>query len=278
MEIESTEPAGYEALKCMLALKTIPHYRRSYILSKGARRIERHNHYERHYYPKSYLPHHPEQPLSQLEFAIKYDGINLEIIRLVFQKVSLQDMTSYVSEHPTSKYIRIIWFLYEKLTGQVLELADVKSGNYVELLDPTVYYTADGIKSRRQRVKDNLLGNSQFCPVVRKTECITAYVNKRLNEKAEKLISEYDLHVIARAIQYLYTKETMSSYEIERERPSQARATSFVKLLKRAPEQKSLDKESLILLQNSIVDPRFKEVDYRFTQNYVGEQMNEGWF
>src|SRR5690606_8236248 len=71
----------------------------------------------------------------------------------------------------------------------------------------------------------------------------------------------------------LYVKETMSSYEIERERPDKKREARFVRLLQQAHRSGKLSKERLIELQNAIVDPRFANTDYRNFQNYVGETI-----
>ena len=66
----------------------------------------------------------------------------------------------------------------------------------------------------------------------------------------------------------------MSSYEIEKEEPSKSRIVRFINLLQQAPKLESISKEQFIELQNIIVDPRFKDTDYRHTQNYVGENIS----
>ncbi|MDR3491836.1 MAG: Fic family protein [Gammaproteobacteria bacterium] len=66
----------------------------------------------------------------------------------------------------------------------------------------------------------------------------------------------------------------MSSYQIEKEQPDKIRVVRFINLLQQASTIESLSKEILIELQNIIVDPRFKNIDYRHNQNYVGENIN----
>jgi len=46
----------------------------------------------------------------------------------------------------------------------------VKQGNYIDLLEPDEYYTVRQV--RRQRVNNNLSGDSQFCPMVRRTDTL----------------------------------------------------------------------------------------------------------
>ncbi len=145
---------------------------------------------------------------------------------------------------------------------------------YFNILDPEKYYTCDPIPSSRHRINDNFLGDPAFCPTVRRTELLDQYEKKNLPQIAMNMVQEYDPIVIERAMRFLYTKETMSSYEIERERPDKKRVARFVELLKEAEKLKTLTKEKLIQLQNSTVDPRFADQDYRRTQNYVGELPN----
>ena len=53
--------------------------------------------------------------------------------------------------------------------------------------------------------------------------------------------------------------------------PGASRIERFVTLLQRAREEDYCTKAHLVALQNRIVDERFREEDYRHTQNYVGE-------
>jgi len=67
----------------------------------------------------------------------------------------------------------------------------------------------------------------------------------------------------------------LSSFEIEHEHPSNQRQARFIDLLKRARSIPEINKKNLLELQNMIVDARFIDFDYRHTQNYVGEQINQ---
>jgi hypothetical protein len=72
---------------------------------------------------------------------------------------------------------------------------------------------------------------------------------------------------------YLYTKETKSSFEIEHIKPDSTRTERFIALLQLAENEDFCEKSRLLDLQNRIVDPRFREIDYRNDQNYVGETV-----
>jgi len=77
--------------------------------------------------------------------------------------------------------------------------------------------------------------------------------------------------ILRRAVSYLYTKETKSTFEIENEHPSPQRQERFVAALVDAAKLDLSDKAALISLQNKIVDPRYAARDWRDFQNYVGE-------
>jgi len=74
-------------------------------------------------------------------------------------------------------------------------------------------------------------------------------------------------------LSYLYSKETKSSFEIERIKPNASRIEKFIASLTLAEKEDFCEKERLIELQNRIVDPRFKDNDYRVSQNYVGQTV-----
>ena len=267
-------PVGYKAISEKLGLHILPHYRESYIAKQGRGKTIIDNHHEIHIYPKSYALKNENDLLENLEFALKYDGINLEIIKAFFEKTEKSNIVKYIQTQPTGIYSRKIWYFYEFLMNDQLPLKDCQRIKHVDLVDSKTYFTSTPIKSPRHAINDNLLGNNKFCPLVRRTEKIEHFIKSNLDNKVRTLLEKYDPHLIARACNYLYTKETMSSYQIEKEQPDKNRITRFIILLQQAHTIESLSKEKLIELQNVIVDPRFKNVDYRNNQNYVGENIN----
>lgn len=266
--------AGYAALVDQLSLNVIPHHRKSYITQQGRNSSNTQITPEEHVYSKTYALKNPQDPIAQLIFALKYDGINLEILQAVFLKLDKTLLEQYISENPNSKYARKLWYLYELLSETQLSNPNTKSGKYVDLIEPEKYFTTNGIRSQRHRINDNLLGNKAFCPIVRKTERLKKCLNSNMRERIAEIVSQYQPNIMHRAINYLYAKETRSSYAIEREKPSKQRETRFINLLKSVAQWSKIDKETLVSIQNTIVEPRFQDVDYRCTQNYVGEQVS----
>ena len=270
--ISTRRPAGYEALIERYDLGVIPNWHKSFVAVTGTHRTESIGGVIAEVYPSKYWP--GDSMADHLEFALKYDGVNLAILASLFWKAAEQDFLEYVRSKPTGKYARRLWFLYEFLTGKTLPLDEVRQGNYIDLLDPDEYYTVTPARQvRRQRINDNLLGNRRFCPMVRRTDTLRDFEIADLPNQCRQVVSSYSPEVLKRALGYLYTKETKSSFEIEHIKPTSTRTERFVALLQVAEQEDFCEKKQLIELLNRITDARFRDFDYRLTQNYVGETV-----
>lgn len=264
--------AGYAALVQRFGIHVIPNWHESFIAPTATHRVDSVGEAIREIYASRYWP--GDTLGDHLEFALKYDGTNLAILASVFRAANTEELTAYVRSKPTGKYARRLWYLYELLTDRRLPLNDLNQGNYVDLLEPQEYYTTLAARQvRRQRINDNLLGDKRFCPTVRRLETLRRFEAADLKQRCEKVMASYPRQLLERALSYLYTKETKSSFEIEHIRPSPNRTDRFIALLQLAERDDFCDKPHLIDLQNRIVDPRFAASDYRKTQNYVGESV-----
>ena len=271
-ELATLRPAGYAAILKRYSLDAIPNWHRSLVTTSGIHRIDSTGGVVEEIYPSKYWP--GDALGDHLEFALKYDGTNLAILASLFQVVTPEEFLVYVQSKPTGKYARRLWFLYEFLTGTRLAMDDVERGNYIDLLDPDQYYTvASGRQVRRQRINDNLLGEGRFCPTIRRTDALRGFETTDLPKRCREVVSRYSPELLKRAMSYLYTKETKSSFEIEHIKPNSTRTERFIALLQTAESEDFCEKPRLIELQNRIVDPRFCASDYRTNQNYVGETV-----
>lgn len=271
----STEirPTGYTALVGRLQLHVIPNWHESFVaMGRGTHRIHATDGRVQETYTQRYWP--GDGLGDQLEFALKYDGLNLAILASLFRAMDAKEFTDYVQSRPMGKYARRLWYLYELITGQSLPVADLTRGNYVDLLDPETYYTVQRLRQvRRQRINDNLLGDGRFCPTIRRTKSLQRLETVDLRQRCQQVAAAYPPDLLKRAMSYLYTKETRSSFEIEHIQPDANRTERFIALLQLAEKEDFCDKPHLIDLQNRIVDVRFAATDYRTTQNYVGETV-----
>jgi hypothetical protein len=268
------KPVGYSALEKRYTIESLPHWCECMITTEGSRKTIIEEGRVLEIYP---LQYEPEEGLGpQLEFALKYEGINLEILSQLFAQIDRQELVTYIQKKPLGRYGRMLWYLYEFLTEERLPLTDLTSGNYIDLLSSKDYYTTEPILISRQRVRDNLLGNAQFCPFVRRTSTLSQFEHARLDQRCQEVLAEYPPEVMQRALSYLYTKETKSSFEIEHVQVDSHRAARFITMLRKADDHNFFNREDLIRLQNNIVDPRFIDSDFRTTQNYVGETLPSG--
>ncbi|MEX2492060.1 MAG: Fic family protein [Nitrospirales bacterium] len=272
MKTPSARPAGYTALAERYGLDVIPNWHVSMIATGSTHRVNSAAGLVEEVYPAKYWP--GDKVGDHLEFALKYDGTNLAILASLFRAIALEDVLDYIKSKPIGKYARRTWFLYEFLMGRQLPVDDLTKGNYVDLLETDEYYTiARPRPVRRQRINDNLLGNAQFCPTVRRTDALRGFEKADLTARCQRIVSSYSPRLLKRAMSYLYTKETKSSFEIEHIKPNSTRTERFIALLQLAEKEDFCDKNRLIDLQNRVVDPRFRETDYRTEQNYVGETV-----
>ncbi|MDN5211239.1 Fic family protein [Fulvivirgaceae bacterium BMA12] len=217
-----------------------------------------------------------DTPFEHLVFSLKYDDLDLAFLKAVFEKIQIRDIEGFVASSPTGKYARRIGYLFEFLTEQQLNFSLPASLRYVDLIEEDKYITGKPVKNPRWKVNDNLLGTNQFCPIIRKTPALNEFLKWDIPKAIEELKKEYSEDIFRRATNYLYKKETRSSYEIEHEKPSPDRMERFIALLEKAgreSDSKVLDEGNLTFLQNTIVDPRFAASGFRDFQNYIGQSL-----
>ena len=266
---------GYKRLIEDYALSVLEPARISYIHERSEQRIVQSGTSLEVYYPQSYDPGMGWD--KNLPFALKYEGINLEVLAAFFSALGPEPLRAFVAASPTGKYARITWFLYEFLTGTILDLPDADRGNYVPVLDEENVYALPldipGLKVRRHRVINNLPGTRAYCPIIRKTETLRAFEAEDFHVAIEERLRKYAPQIVQRATRYLYLKETKSSFEIEHECADEKRAHRFAELLRRAGKTEPYSETVLAALQRVIVEERYASQGFRTVQNYVGESI-----
>lgn len=221
-----------------------------------------------------YTPRHqPEDTLEgQLVFALKYEGLDLAVLKKLFEKISGDEMIAMISRKPTSAYMRRLWFLYEWLLDERLDLADARTGSYVDVVDSSQQYAVVGRNSKRHRVRNNLPGTRHFCPLVFRTPKIESYLQKNLAVHAQKLVGHLSADLLARTAAFLLLKDSKSSYAIEGESPPQDRIQRWGRAIGEAGKQ-PLDLDELLRLQKIVIgkDQRFLAMGLRGAGGFVGE-------
>ncbi|MBA3695916.1 MAG: Fic family protein [Methylotenera sp.] len=215
----------------------------------------------------------PEDNLSDdLQFALRYEGVNLQVLHFLFQENVKEQIQNWLNQQSESKYARQTAFLYEWLTNDTLDSNVSAKASYIPLLDEKLQFSiSGGKKNQKFRVLNNLPGNQQFCPLVTKTSFLKEIVKKDLKLRTQETLEKYDADLLRRAAAYLYLKETQSSFEVEREKPSPDRAQRFADLLRETETGTPLSEDRFVELQNAVLDPRFQDVAYRTQQNWIGD-------
>ena len=224
-----------------------------------------------------YTPRHAPEPAIEehLVFALKYEGLDLAVLRRLFLAAGPDPIESFVRAKPTSDYARRLWFLYEWLLGQALDLPDARKGNYVPVVDPDRQFAAEGALSPRHRVRDNMPGTPAFCPMVFRTERLKAFAARNMPERAREAAAAVPADVISRAAAFLLLKDSRASYAIEGERPPRDRIQRWARAIGEAG-RKPLDLDELLRLQRVVIgDTRFVRIGLRREGGFVGEHDRE---
>ena len=262
---EKATPAGYSAL--------IDAYDLSAPLPRTLSAIgERHRVIEEGDWRILTPRHAPHSTIEgHLTFALKYEGLDLAVLKRLFMMVGPTEIEALVKGKPTGSYARRIWFLYEWLTGPRLDLPDAEAGRYVVAIDPGQQWAANGKNSPRHRVRNNLPGTPAFCPLVFRTEALDQFIALKLPQRAREIVADVPRDLLARTEAFLLLKDSKSSYAIEGERPPQDRIQRWGRTIGEAGRQ-ALDLEELMRLQKIVIgDARFVKLGLRQEGGFVGE-------
>lgn len=215
--------------------------------------------------------HAPAATLEgHLTFALKYEGLDLGVLKKLFLATGPRPIVALVEARPTGIYARRIWFLYEWLLGNRLELPDLKKVNYVDALDPEQQWAGAVRESPRHRVRDNLPGTPAFCPLVFRTPTLEEFVRLNLSDRAREVAQDVPADLLARTAAFLLLKDSRASYVIEGEDPPQDRVQRWGRAIGQAG-RRPLDLDELLHLQRIVIgDDRFVKLGLRTIGGFVG--------
>jgi Fic/DOC family len=216
--------------------------------------------------------HAPSSDLEgHLTFALKYEGLDLAVLKRLFAAVAPTDIENIVRAKPTGSYARRIWFLYEWLMGSRLDLPDGDKGTFEPVVDSEQQWSIPGENSSRHRVRNNLPGTPEFCPLVFKTKALAEFTSMDLVHRAQEAVAGVPRDVLARTAAFLLLKDSRSSYAIEGERPPQDRIQRWGRAIGQAG-RRSIEIDELLRLQAIVIgDTRFVRLGLREEGGFVGE-------
>ncbi len=217
-----------------------------------------------------------ETAADHLTFALRHENLDLLVLKRILLALPEDVLTEYVRAAPTGTTNRRAWFLYEFLTGRQLDLPDAPRITAVEVLDSRHYYTLPGTLSRRHRVRNNLLGTPNFCPIIRRTTNLETLVAQNLEAKAQEMVGSVSKQLIARAASFLLLAESKASFQIEGERPTRNRLERWGRAVLQAGKfpltQEELERLHGILIE----DNRFIQAGLRQEGVFLGERAADG--
>lgn len=208
--------------------------------------------------------------LNHLMFALKHEGINLQLLAAAMEHVTADELRDTFAKAPAGQYVRMLCSIWEHFRGQPLLEAPKVVAPYVDLFDPKRYFVGPVERDPRWRVNFNGLGTWKYCVTVERRKRIVDLQAMDILGRVRDFLGELNQETLARTLNWAYLSETIDSYAIEQEAPSEDRARTFVRLLHQAHEPRTITEDYLVELQASIIqNPYLQAVQFRNEQNYL---------
>lgn len=220
------------------------------------------------------------EPAAHLQFHLRHEVPHLEFLARLFERMGRGIVQAWIAAEPTGQYARRASFLYEWLTGDVLDVPERLGGNYVDVIDDGKLVAASRdrvIKVQRWRVNDNLPGNREFCPIVVKTEAMTRAAMLDVPRLFDELTVEFGEDLLLRAAVWMTLRESKASFAIEGEADRVGRVQRFADVMARRTGQGDapLSDAALAGLQQEILGGRTTVTHFGVRQSpvFVGETV-----
>jgi len=225
--------------------------------------------FDKRYWPGDRITDH-------LSFALRHEPIDALILKRAFDAIPAPELVAFIEAAPTGAFARRAWFFCETLTRTTLDIEDAKTVTAVDALDPKAYFTGAPHISKRHRVRDNLLGRGDYCPIIRRTETLEAFVGRGLVQKAAETIGRAGKHLVTRAASFLLLADSRASFEIEGERPPRDRLERWGRAVLQAGKT-PLSLDELNRLHGVLIeDTRFVKAGLRPDGVFLGERDHDG--
>lgn len=262
---------GYQWLVVHYGISPVQAFRTDSALAK-TRSTVREDGYVHEYYPPAAKP--ADTLAGHLTFALKHEGIHLEFLARLFDVIPVLELEDWIAGEATGQYARRAGFFYEYLTGRQLAFPGVVAGNYVTALDEDSYLTASRpVNNPRWRVRDNLPGSRDYCPLVLRTVRVLQAEQYDCTQHLGDLEAEFGADLLQRSAVWLTIKESRASFAIEHEEQHVDRVRRFAAVMEQRCGQfdEPLSENALGELQAQILGPRATRYGIRHSPVFVGE-------
>lgn len=207
-----------------------------------------------------------------MTYALKHEGVHLEFLNRLFKVIDQAELTAWINGEPSGQYARRAGFLYEWFTQRTLDFPGVSVGNYISLIDSEEYFASDSpINNPRWRVRDNLPGTRDYCPMVNRTAAVRAAEEYDCGKEIRLLEIEFGEDLLMRSAVWLSIKESMASFAIEREDKFVDRAKRFAAAMERYCGFYPDPLKAITELQKEILGSQALHYGKRKSPIFVGE-------
>ena len=262
---------GYQWLLAHHGISPVQAFRTDSALAR-TRSTVREDGYVHEYYPSAAKP--ADTLAGHLTFALKHEGIHLEFLARLFDVIPVVELEDWIAGEATGQYARRAGFFYEYLTGRQLAFPGVVAGNYITALDEDSYLTASRpVNNPRWRVRDNLPGSRDYCPLVLRTVRVLQAEQYDCTQHLGDLEAEFGADLLQRSAVWLTIKESRASFAIEHEEQHVDRVRRFAAVMEQRCGQfdEPLSENALGELQAQILGPRATRYGIRRSPVFVGE-------
>ncbi len=230
-------------------------------------------------YPESMRP--INEPFAHLQFHLRHEILHLEFLMRLFTKTGSSFIQAWIDAEPTGQYSRRAAFLYEWLTGDLLEPPARIGGRYVDAIDSASLVTASPEyveKVSRWHINNNLPGTRYFCPMIVKSEAVMQAMSLDIPSLFEDLSNELGEDLLQRASVWMTLRESKASFAIEGEADRTRRIERFADVMARRTgiDELPLNEKSLAQLQQEILGEATTITHFglRSSPVFVGETVN----
>lgn len=230
------------------------------------------NHLVENYYPVNYRPE--DSFAGHFEFGLKYEAIHLEFFARLFLVIGAEPIEQWCLNSPYGQYARRTGFFYEWILQKKLNVSDIDNGAYCDAISKKDYLVSSKPeKVKRWRINNNLPGNVNFCPLLRRTASLEKAIEFSFSESLEELSQQFGLDVLLRSASWLTFKESKASFLIEQEAQETNKVQRFAHVIAKecGKIEQPLSDKSLQALQASILGKNALSLGIRKSPVFVGQ-------
>lgn len=254
-------------------------YQRLNVMSMiGSRRkteIETDTGYRIEYYQERNRPE--DTPVAHLNFHLRNEIPHLECLKRIFDVLGGDFIQEWVYREPSGQYARRSAFLYEWLTGKILDVPENLSGNYIDVFDENKIVTASAFsieKNSRWRVNNNIAGTADFCPIIIKTDGLKSVLALDIACKLNDLNQEMSEDLLLRSASWFTFGESRASFKIEGEEKQVDKIQRFTDVMARYTGKLNLPYDWASLQQEILGKTILNHFGLRQSPVFVGQVSN----